>query len=84
MRELTIGKISIRPTKHYLQNHADVEWDLVILTILSPSKVQKNKRYGKDRFTYIKYMKKQIIKIHAKTDKLENIIWVINAFKLKK
>lgn len=46
---MSISKISIRPTKHYLLEHADVSWDLVINTVLSPSKSRPNKRKGKDR-----------------------------------
>lgn len=79
-----IGKISIRPTKHYLLNHSDVSWDLVIGAILSPTKSRLNKRKGKDRFTYIKYSKDQVIEVHVKKDNVENIIWVINAFKMRR
>lgn len=74
--------ISIRPTKHYLLEHSDVSWDLVIKAILSPSKSRLNKRKGKDRFTYIKYFKGFVIEVHVKQDQVENTIWVINAFKM--
>lgn len=37
---------------------------------------------GKDRFTYVKYSKDQVIEVHVKKDNVENIIWVINAFKM--
>ena len=79
---MIISKINIRPTKHYLLYHADVEWDLVIKTILSPARSRPNKRMGKDRFTYIKYFKDYVVEIHVKKDSIENIIWVINAFKM--
>jgi len=81
---LTIGKISIKPTKHYQMDHSDVEWDLVVMTILSPDNVRQNKRYGKDRFTYIKKFKEFIIEVHIKRDFVEDIIWVINAFKIRR
>ena len=54
----------------------------MIRTILSPDKTSLNKRKGKDRFTYIKYFKKHVIEIHVKIDKINNEIWVINAFKM--
>lgn len=79
---MSISKISIRPTKHYLLEHVDVSWDLVIKTILSPSKSRLNKRKGKDRFTYIKYFKDFVIEVHVKKNQVENTIWVINAFKM--
>ena len=81
---MTIGKISIRPTKHYILHHLDVEWDLVIKTILSPTKTRLNKRHGKNRFTYIKKFKKFVIELHVEKDPIENIIWVINAFKIRR
>lgn len=81
---MTIGKISIKPTKHYLLHHSDVEWDLVITTILSPTKTRLNKRYGKNRFTYIKKFKKFVIEIHVEKDPIEDIIWIINAFKVRR
>ena len=55
---MDVGIRSIKPTKHYLEDHSDVEWDLVIAAILSPTKTHPNKRLGKDRFTYIKKFKK--------------------------
>lgn len=79
---MTIGKISIRPTKHFHLYHSDVEWDLVIGTILSPTKTRQNKRHGKNRFTYIKRFKKYVIEVHIERDFIEDIIWVINAFKV--
>ena len=81
---MSIGKISIRPTKHYLQEHSEVDWCLVVTTILSPHKTHQNKRLGKDRFTYIKRYKKYIIEVHTKNDHIENHIWVINAFKIRR
>lgn len=81
---MVIGKISIRPTKHYLLEHSDVEWDLVVTTVLSPTKTHLNKRLGKDRFTYIKRFKKFIVEIHTKNDEINNKIWVINAFKVRR
>lgn len=79
---MTIGKISIKPTKHYYQHHSDVEWDLVITTILSPTKTHPNRRLGKDRFTYVKVFKKFVIEVHTKNDPVDDNIWVINAFKI--
>ncbi len=76
-----VGKISIRPTEHYLRDHSDVEWDLVIIAILSPTKTHPNKQHGKNRFTYIRNFQKYIIEVHAEKDNVEEIIWVINAFK---
>jgi len=81
---LTIGKISIRPTKHYKIYHSDVEWDLVVSTILSPTKTKPNKRHGKNRYTYIKRFKNYVIELHVERDNVEDIIWVINAFKIKR
>lgn len=79
---MTIGKISIKPTEHYWQYHSDVDWEQVIRTILSPTKVHPNKRHGKNRWTYIKAYKDYIIEIHAEKDQIDEIIWVINAFKV--
>ena len=81
---MTIGKISIKPTKHYILHHSDVEWDLVIATILSPTKTRPNKREGKNRFTYIKRFKKYVIEVHVERDFVEDTIWVINAFKIRR
>ncbi|MBU2589440.1 MAG: hypothetical protein KKA65_04820 [Nanoarchaeota archaeon] len=81
---MQVGKVSIKPTNHYLIYHQDVEWCLVLITILSPTKTLKNLRYGKDRFTYIKQFKKYLIKVHTKFDEIEQIMYVINAFKTKK
>ncbi len=81
---MIIGKITIRPTQHYLQYHTDVEWDIVVEAIVSPTKTQPNKRRGKDRFTYIKRMQKWIVEIHTKNDEVNSVIWVINAFKKKR
>lgn len=79
-----IGKISIRPTKHYLMHHSDVEWDLVIKTVLSPDKTKPSKRHGKNRFTYIKKFKNFVIEVHTEKDIVDNIILVINAFKIRR
>lgn len=81
---MIIGKICIKPTKHYILEHSDVEWDLAIMTILSPTKTHLNKRLGKDRFTYIKKFKDFIVEVHTKNDEYENKIWVINAFKVRR
>lgn len=79
-----IGKISIRPTQHYLLYHADVDWELVITTILSPNKTHPNARHGKNRWTYIKLFKNYVVEIHAEKDPVDEIIWVINAFKVQR
>ena len=79
---LAIGKVSIRPTRHYLLDHSDVDWDLVVMTVLSPTKTHSNKRLGKDRFTYVKRFKQYIVEVHTKNDFINDKIWVINAFKV--
>ncbi|MBI2672434.1 hypothetical protein HYX16_05870 [Candidatus Woesearchaeota archaeon] len=81
---MAITKVGIKPTKHYFLYHADVSWDLVIKTILSPTKSRLNKRKGKDRFTYIRYFKDFVIELHVKKDVIEDTIWVINAFKMRR
>ena len=78
------GKTSIRPTRHYLMFHSNVEWDLVIKTVLSPTKTRPNKRRGKNRYTYIKVFREFVIEIHAKIDQVENVVWIINAFKVER
>ena len=77
---MMIGKLSIKPTDLYILNHSDVDWTIVIRTILSPTRTHPNKHKGKDRFTYIKKFKKYIVEIHTKNDNINGIIWVINAF----
>lgn len=72
--------MNIKPTVHYLTFHQDVSWDLVILVILSPTKVFPNKRRGKNRYTYIKYFKKYSVEVHVEID-VNRYVWVINAFK---
>jgi len=52
------------------------------MTVLSPSIVHPNKRMGKNRFTYIKKFRKFVVEVHTKNDKIENKVWIINAFKL--
>ena len=79
-----IGKASIRPTAHYLMFHSDVEWELVVKTVLSPTKTRPNKRHGKNRFTYIRVSKKFVIEVHAEIDPVEQTIWIINAFRMKR
>lgn len=81
---MAIGKISIRPTKHFQMHHSDVEWELVIMAILSPSNVHPSKRHGKNRFTYIKRFKVFVVEVHTERDAVEDIIWVINAFKMER
>ncbi|MFH1316918.1 MAG: hypothetical protein ABII01_05350 [Candidatus Woesearchaeota archaeon] len=81
---MDFGKISIKPTKHFLLEHSDVEWDLVVITILLPTKTHPNARQGKDRFTYIKKYKKFVIEVHTKNDEINGLIWVINAFKVRR
>ena len=81
---MTIGKISIKPTKHYLLHHSGVEWDLVITTILSPAKTRQDKRHGKNHFTYIKKFKEFVIEIHSEKNPIDDVIWVINAFKIRR
>ena len=76
-----VFKAKIKPTKHYLEFHSGVEWDLVIESILTPTKSRLNKRRGKDRFTYIKRFRRFVIEVHVKKDS-ENNFWVINAFKM--
>ncbi len=76
-----VGKTSIRPTSHYLRYHNNIEWDLVITTILSPTKIHPSKQHGKNRFTYLRRFQKCTIEVHTEKDQVEEIIWVINAFK---
>jgi len=79
-----ISKTSIRPTAHYLIFHSDVKWDLVVKTVLSPTKTRLNKRHGKRRFSYIKVFKKFVIEVHAEIGPIEETIWVINAFRMRR
>ncbi len=81
---MTIGKISIRPTRHYVTEHSDVDWETVVRTVLSPTKVHPNKRHGKNRWTYIKAFNESIVEVHVERDNVEEIIWVINAFKAER
>lgn len=78
-----VTKLGIKPTHHYLEFHSDVDWDLVVATVLSPTKSRLNKRRGKDRYTYIKRFRKFVIELHVKRDRNGNI-WVINAFKIER
>ena len=79
---MNFGTFNIIATNHYLQFHADVDWDLVVRTIHSPVKIHPNKRLGKDRYTYIKRFKKFIIEVHVRIDESELNIFIINAFKV--
>jgi hypothetical protein len=54
--------IKIRPTEHYLKYHADVDWELVIRTILSPNKTRKEKIAK--RYTYVKRFEKFTVEVH--------------------
>jgi len=81
---MILGKTNIRPTAHYLFFHRDVEWSIVLTAILSPTKTKKDRRYGKDRPTYIKHFKEYSIKVHARFDMIKSTLWVINAFKTTK
>lgn len=81
---MIIGKTSIRPTKHYLLYHSDVDWELVIKAILSPTKTHPNTRHGKNRWTYIKASQNYIVEVHVEKDPVESIIWVINAFRIER
>jgi hypothetical protein len=74
------GRSSVRPTHHFLEHHADVEWELVVLTIVCPTRWYPTPRIGKNRYTFIRIAKKHIIEIHASIDGDGNA-WVINAFK---
>ncbi|MBI4174579.1 MAG: hypothetical protein HY517_02950 [Candidatus Aenigmarchaeota archaeon] len=74
--------IKVRPTDHYIRNHSDVEWELVVRTVLSPNKVRAERI--QNRFTYVKRFKKFVVEIHAEYSDLELAIYVINAFKMPK
>lgn len=76
------GVSNIRPTRHYFEHHADVPWELVELAVLSPSRVHKNPRRGKDRYTFLRKTRKETLEIHVKIDP-DGTIWVINAFRGK-
>ncbi len=73
--------IKIRPTGHYLRYHADVDWELVIRTVLSPDKTRKEKI--ETRYTYIKRFKKFAVEVHAEYSVEELTMWVINAFRME-
>ena len=72
--------IKVRPTEHYLKYHSDVDWELVVRTVLSPDKIRKEKI--KNRYTYIKRFEKFAIEIHCEYSVEELTVWVINAFKM--
>ena len=74
-----VARSVIRPTRHYLEHHSDVGWEMVLLTVLSPSRTRPNTRLGEGRYTYIKYFKRSVIEVHVRVDNEENV-WVINAF----
>ena len=73
-------KSGIRPTQHYLRYHSDVEWDLVMRTVLSPNKVREERTEG--RYTYVKRFKKFVVEVHAEVK--EETVWIINAFKMRR
>jgi hypothetical protein len=52
----------------------------VILAVLSPSRWYATPRLGKDRYTFIRFMKKYVIEVHLRIDGERNA-WIINAFK---
>lgn len=73
---------SIKPTNHYLKYHSDVDWELVIKTILSPDKTRKEAKAG--RYTYVKRFTKFVVEVHCEFDETEMIIWIINAFSMER
>ena len=79
---MDIGRSNVLPTDHFLKYHSDVDWDLVLDTVISPHISRQNKRLGNDRFTYIRKFKKFVIEIHAIKIENECKILVINAFKM--
>lgn len=72
------SKRSIRPTVHYLKYHSDVDWELVVLTLLSPTKTQKQRIAN--RYEVVRAFKKKVVTLHVERDDKQNAIWVINAF----
>jgi len=76
----SFGKRTVRPTRHYIENHSDVDWDAVLLTVLSPTWTHQNPRYGKDRHTFLRTTRNSTIEVHVKIDN-EGNVWVINAFR---
>ena len=72
--------IKVRPTEHYLKYHSDVDWELVVRTVLSSDKIRKEKI--KNRYTYIKRFERFAIEIHCEYSVEELTVWVINAFKM--
>lgn len=74
--------IKVWPTGHYIKYHSDVDWELVIRTVLSPNKVRKERI--PNRYTYVKRFRKFVIEIHAEYSEEELAIYVINAFKMMK
>ena len=81
---MNFGKTSIKPTFHYLTFHSDVEWHLVVTAVMCPTKTHANKRHGKNRVTYIRASRKRIVEIHAEKDEINQVIWIINAFKMER
>jgi hypothetical protein len=73
--------IEIRPTRHYLRYHADVDWELVVRTVLSPDKTRKERIAN--RYTYIKRFAKFAVEVHAEYSAEELTIYVISAFKME-
>jgi len=74
--------IKVRPTSHYIKYHSDVEWELVIRTVLSPNKVREERI--QNRYTFVKRFRKFFIEVHAEYSDKELVIYVINAFKMLK
>jgi len=74
--------IKVRPTTHYLRYHSDVDWELVVRTILSPDKTRAERITN--RYTYIKRFEKFTIEIHCEYQLEELTMRVINAFKMER
>lgn len=72
--------LKVRPTKHYLRYHIDVDWELVVRTVLSPDKIRRGKL--KNRYTYVKKFRKWVVEVHTEYSLEELTMWVINAFKM--
>ncbi len=68
------------PTKHYEERHSDVEWELVLATLLTPTRWRPNRRRGKGRYTYEKEFDGFAVEVHIKIE-VDGTAWVINAFK---
>lgn len=74
--------IKVKPTGHYLKYHSDVDWELVVRTVLSPNKTRQERI--ENRYTYVKRFEKFAVEVHCEYSVEELTMWVINAFKMER